>query len=83
MSVLHIAETVKRLCGSSSDIVFTERPVDDPNIRQPDISLAKRELGWEPTVGFEDGLERTVAYFRQLRAEEEALLGGLVQRAPA
>jgi dTDP-glucose 4,6-dehydratase len=82
-SVLHIAETVKRLCASDSEIVFTERPVDDPNIRQPDISLAKRELGWEPTVGFEEGLERTVAYFRGLRAEEEALLGSLVQRAPA
>ncbi|MCU1602730.1 MAG: UDP-glucuronate decarboxylase [Frankiales bacterium] len=65
VSVLHLAETIKRLTGSDSEIVFIERPVDDPSIRQPDISLAKRELGWEPQVGFEDGLSRTIAYFRE------------------
>ena len=64
-SVLHLAETIKRLTGSDSEITFIERPVDDPSIRQPDISLAKRELGWEPTVGFEEGLSRTIAYFRE------------------
>ena len=63
-SVLHLAETIKKLTGSSSEIVFIERPVDDPSIRQPDISLAKSELGWEPQVGFEAGLERTINYFR-------------------
>ncbi len=63
-SVLHLAETIKRLTGSASEITFIERPVDDPSIRQPDITLAKRELGWEPTVLFEDGLSRTIAYFR-------------------
>ncbi len=63
-SVLRIAETVKRLTGSDSEIVFVPRPVDDPSIRQPDISLARRELGWEPTVGFTEGLRRTVEWFR-------------------
>ncbi|MDX6218911.1 MAG: dTDP-glucose 4,6-dehydratase, partial [Frankiales bacterium] len=50
---------------SESEITFIERPVDDPSIRQPDITLAKRELGWEPTVGFEDGLTRTIGWFRE------------------
>ena len=78
-SVLHIAETVKRLCGSESEIVFTERPIDDPNVRQPDISVAKRELGWEPVVQFEEGLERTVDYFRQLQSEEASVLQSVAQ----
>jgi len=63
-TVLHLAETIKKLTGSSSQITFIARPVDDPSVRQPDIALAKRELGWEPGVGFEDGLSRTIAYFR-------------------
>jgi dTDP-glucose 4,6-dehydratase len=62
--VLHLAETIKRLTGSDSEIVFIPRPTDDPTVRQPDITLAKRELGWEPTVGYEEGLERTLAYFK-------------------
>ncbi len=65
VSVLHLAETIKRLTGSDSEIVFIDRPVDDPSIRQPDISLARRELGWEPKVEFEDGLSRTIAWFRE------------------
>jgi dTDP-glucose 4,6-dehydratase len=65
VSVLHLAETIKRLAGSDSPVTFIERPVDDPSIRQPDITLARKELGWEPTIGFEDGLARTLAYFRE------------------
>jgi dTDP-glucose 4,6-dehydratase len=64
VSVLYLAETVKRLCGSSSEIVFIPRPEDDPMVRQPDITLARERLGWEPRVGFEDGLERTLGWFR-------------------
>jgi dTDP-glucose 4,6-dehydratase len=64
-SVLHLAETIKRITGSSSEITFIERPVDDPSIRQPDITLAKRELGWEPKVGFEEGLGRTIGWFAE------------------
>jgi dTDP-glucose 4,6-dehydratase len=63
-SVLHLAETIKRLTGSDSEITFIERPVDDPSIRQPDITVAKRDLGWEPTIDFETGLGRTIEYFR-------------------
>ncbi len=62
-SVLEIAETVRRLVGSDSEIVFVPRPEDDPSVRRPDIALARRELGWEPRVGFEDGLSRTVKWF--------------------
>ncbi len=65
VSILYLAETIKRLTKSDSEIVFIERPVDDPSIRQPDITLAKRELGWEPKIGFEDGLERTLAWFAE------------------
>jgi dTDP-glucose 4,6-dehydratase len=64
-SVLFLAETIKRLTGSDSEIVFIERPTDDPTVRQPDITLARAELGWEPQVGYEEGLERTLAYFRE------------------
>ena len=64
VSVLYLAETIKRLVGSDSPITFIERPVDDPSVRQPDITLASRELGWEPKVEFEDGLARTIDYFR-------------------
>jgi dTDP-glucose 4,6-dehydratase len=63
-SVLHLAETIKRLTGSDSEIVFIDRPTDDPTVRQPDITLARQELGWEPTVPFEAGLERTISWFR-------------------
>jgi dTDP-glucose 4,6-dehydratase len=63
-SVLHLAETIRELCTSSSEITFVERPVDDPSVRQPDIALAKRELGWEPVVEFREGLRRTIDYFR-------------------
>jgi dTDP-glucose 4,6-dehydratase len=64
VSVLELAETIKRLCGSSSEIRFIERPEDDPTVRQPDITLAREVLGWEPVVPFEDGLKRTIAWFR-------------------
>jgi dTDP-glucose 4,6-dehydratase len=63
VSVLHLAETIRRLVGSASEITFVERPVDDPSVRQPDISLASHELGWEPKVEFEDGLARTIEWF--------------------
>jgi dTDP-glucose 4,6-dehydratase len=62
-SVLHLAETIKRLTGSDSEIVFIDRPTDDPTVRQPDITLARTELGWEPKVGYEEGLQRTLAWF--------------------
>jgi dTDP-glucose 4,6-dehydratase len=65
VSMLELAEAVRDLCGSTSEIVFIPRPEDDPTIRQPDISLARAELGWEPQVGLFEGLKKTIAYFRE------------------
>jgi len=64
MTVLEMAELVKELTGSSSDIKFTERPVDDPSVRRPDITRAQALLGWSPVVEVRDGLGRTIEYFR-------------------
>jgi dTDP-glucose 4,6-dehydratase len=60
MPLLELAETVLRVTGSESEIVFQALPVDDPHVRQPDITRARQVLGWEPTVGLEEGLRRTV-----------------------
>jgi dTDP-glucose 4,6-dehydratase len=64
LSILELATWIRDLAGSSSDVVFVPRPEDDPGIRQPDISLARTVLGWEPKVPVEDGLRRTIAWFR-------------------
>ena len=64
VSVLQLAEAIKQITGSDSPITFIERPTDDPSVRQPDITLAKGALGWEPKVEFVDGLTRTIDYFR-------------------
>jgi dTDP-glucose 4,6-dehydratase len=64
VSVLDLAKMVIRITGSSSDIAFVDRPVDDPTVRQPDISRARELLGWEPKVPLEEALERTVRWFR-------------------
>jgi dTDP-glucose 4,6-dehydratase len=60
-SLLELAETVVRLTASSSQVVFEALPIDDPQVRQPDITRAKQLLGWEPEVELEDGLRRTIA----------------------
>lgn len=61
-----LAETVLELTGSSSPIEYRPLPQDDPKQRQPDISLAKKALGWEPTVALREGLDRTIQYFRSV-----------------
>lgn len=63
-SVLELAQRIIKLTGSSSNIVFQSLPDDDPRQRQPDITLAKEKLGWEPTIELEDGLQRMIEYFR-------------------
>jgi dTDP-glucose 4,6-dehydratase len=74
MTILQFAERIKALTGSTSPIVFEPLPVDDPKTRQPDITLARALLGWEPKVALDSGLERTIAYFRQaLDRQGEAL----------
>lgn len=64
MTVLEFARKVIELCGSSSEIIFKELPVDDPKVRQPDITLAKKLLGWEPSVPLEEGLLHVIEYFK-------------------
>ena len=65
MTITTIAEEVIRLTDSQSQIVHKELPVDDPKVRQPDISRARQLLGWEPQVDLAAGLTKTIAYFRQ------------------
>ncbi len=68
-TILELAETVIAKTNSKSEIVFKDLPTDDPVQRQPDITLARDALGWEPTVPLDQGLERTIDYFdRLLRA---------------
>ena len=67
-SVRELAERIRKLTGSTSPLEFLPLPPDDPGRRRPDISLARRELSWEPKVGLDEGLERTVSYFRTLLA---------------
>ena len=55
-----LAETVLRVTGSKSEIVHEALPVDDPQVRQPDITLAREVLGWEPKVELREGLRRTI-----------------------
>ena len=67
MTVLEFANKVIELTGSSSSIIPMPLPVDDPKIRRPDISKAKRLLGWEPKVSIEEGLKKTIEYFKSAR----------------
>ena len=69
-TILELAERVAKLTGSRSKIEFKPLPADDPKQRKPDTTLAKKLLGWEPRIGLEEGLGRTIDYFqRQLREE--------------
>jgi dTDP-glucose 4,6-dehydratase len=63
MSLLELAEAVLRVTGSKSEIVFEALPVDDPQVRQPDITRARQVLGWEPQIELEDGLRRLLPMF--------------------
>ena len=65
-TIRQLAETVIRLTGAGSQLVFKPLPQDDPMQRQPDIRLARSALGWEPKIALEQGLVRTIAYFEEL-----------------
>ena len=65
MTVLQFAKLIIELTGSKSKIVYKELPVDDPKVRQPDITRARTLLGWEPKVPLEQGLTSTIEYFKQ------------------
>ena len=71
MSVLEFARKIIAFTGAKSRIVYHDLPVDDPKVRQPDISLAKKLLGWEPRVSLDQGLRRTIAYFQELIQAEQ------------
>ncbi len=68
-TILELAEMVIAMTGSKSKIEFKPLPEDDPRQRQPDISLAKEKLGWQPQTPLEEGLERTIAYFKKYVGE--------------
>ena len=65
MTIEELAETIRRKTASKSEIVFEPLPVDDPKVRQPDISLAQKLLDWNPRVPLDEGLTTTIAYFRR------------------
>ena len=65
-TIIELAQTIIRRTGSRSKIVFQPRPSDDPAQRKPDISLAGEVLGWQPRVALDEGLEKTIAYFRKV-----------------
>jgi len=66
-SILELAEKVIELTGATSQLIFKSLPEDDPMQRQPNIDLARTKLGWEPKIQLQEGLTRTISYFRDLR----------------
>lgn len=64
--IIDLADKIKKLTNSTSEIVFEELPQDDPSQRQPDISKAKKLLGWEPKVTVDEGLQKTIEYYKSL-----------------
>ena len=65
-TILELAETVLEVTGPSVELVFESLPVDDPQRRRPDISLAERVLGWKPAVDLREGLNRTAEWYRSV-----------------
>jgi len=64
MTIKQFAEAIRDRIAPGAEIVYRPLPVDDPKVRQPDISRAKRELGWEPKISFDQGISETITYFR-------------------
>ena len=64
MTILELAKTILAVTGNSNEIIYKPLPVDDPRVRQPDITRATEGLGWEPRVSLAEGLAQTIAYFR-------------------
>ncbi len=65
LTILKIAQAIKKLTGSKSKIAFKPLPVDDPKVRRPDIAIARKKLHWAPKVELEEGLIKTIEYFKQ------------------
>jgi dTDP-glucose 4,6-dehydratase len=64
LTIMEFADRIRRITGTKSEIVKKPLPVDDPKQRQPDISRAKKILGWEPQVALEEGLQKTIPWFQ-------------------
>jgi dTDP-glucose 4,6-dehydratase len=77
VSMAQLAELIRSLAGTGSSVVYTERPVDDPEQRRPDASLARDRLGWEPQVPLRDGLAKTMEW---MRSSSDADVSGPAQR---
>jgi dTDP-glucose 4,6-dehydratase len=69
VTILQLATRIRDLSGSSSEIVFKPLPEDDPKQRRPDLTRARKLLGWQPRTSLDDGLARTIAYFRERLAK--------------
>ncbi|MEI6886029.1 MAG: UDP-glucuronic acid decarboxylase family protein [Bacteroidota bacterium] len=65
-TMIELAEKVLKLTGSKSKLIYMPLPADDPLQRKPDISIAKKELGWEPTISLEEGLKKTIEFFKTI-----------------
>ncbi len=78
MTIREFAETILHLTDSASELSFHPLPEDDPKVRQPDISKAREILGWQPEVPLEEGLRRTIEYFREVLAEEGTAEGDAI-----
>ncbi len=72
MTILELAQTIVGLTGNHSEIIYKPLPVDDPRVRQPDITRAQELLGWEPRVSLAEGLAHTIAYFRRALVDSDA-----------
>jgi UDP-glucuronate decarboxylase len=70
-TILQLAEQVLELTGSSSTLVFSPQPVDDPMQRRPDITIAREKLDWQPTIQLTEGLTKTIAYFDKLLTADD------------
>jgi dTDP-glucose 4,6-dehydratase len=81
MTMLELAAWIRAAVGTASEIVFEPLPEDDPRVRRPDVTRARQELGWEPRVSFEDGMQQTIAWFRA--GPGRAQLGVAAVAAPA
>ncbi len=68
-TIKQLAEEIVRMTGSSSELIYKPLPQDDPTQRKPDITLARQKLGWNPEIKLEEGLLKTIAYFRELLAD--------------
>jgi dTDP-glucose 4,6-dehydratase len=69
IKIVDLARTIIDVTNSTSEIIFVDRPVDDPEVRCPDISMGSKTLGWEPGVSLEDGLQRTIEWARKSWSE--------------